>query len=125
MKNKKFIVVCSNMRIPCDEDELIKVYQAISAGEPTILRQGWFRPSFWIGVIEDDETMKRMYEDLKYKIRDEGHPREYPKYPDLFPEIREQIKQLAESKRNGGMIRGAGALGGATIERGGDGGNQQ
>lgn len=105
MKNKKFIVVCSgSLRIPVDEDELLKVYQAISSGDPTILRQGWFKPSYFIGVVEDEEKMKRLYDDLKYDIRD-GKVTEYPKYKDLFPELREQIRQIGTG-HIAGPIRG-------------------
>lgn len=95
-KNKKFIVVCSSLKIPVDESELVKVYQAITSGSPTILKQGWFNPSFFIGVHEDDEWMREFRESKKYQIRD-GEITEYPLYPDLFPEIREEIKRLAGS----------------------------
>lgn len=94
LQNKKFIVIGSGgLKIPIDEDELLKVYKAITTGEPTILRQGWLKPSYFIGVVEDEEKMKMLYEDLKYEIRD-GKVTEYPKYKDLFVDLREQVKQI-------------------------------
>lgn len=97
MRKTKFIVVCSNLKIRCDEDELIQVYEAISSGSVRILRQGIFNPSFFAGVCEDTETMAEFREKEKYEIRD-GKIKEYPKYPDLFFDLRQEIKKLSDKK---------------------------
>lgn len=97
MRKTKFIVVCSNLKVRCDEDELIQVYEAISSGRVRILRQGWFNPSFFAGVCEDTETMAEFREKEKYEIR-EGKIKEYPKYPDLFAALRKDIKQVTSAK---------------------------
>jgi hypothetical protein len=96
MKKTKFIIKTSKSSIPCDMDELPKVYEALASGKPRILKQGWFNPSFFDSVVEDEEWMKKYWEDNKYKIRDKEIT-EYPAYDDKFIEIREQIKQLSNN----------------------------
>lgn len=82
------------MKIPVDEGELVKVYEALATGDVKILKRGWFNPSFFVGVHEDDELMRKWREDNKYKIRDREVDG-YPEYEDLFPTIREQVKKIA------------------------------
>ena len=96
MKKTKFIIKTSKSSIPCDQDELPKVFQAITAGTPIILRQGWFNPSFFDSVVEDEEWMKVYRWENKFDIRD-GLITEYPAHEDKFTEIREQIKTLSNN----------------------------
>lgn len=97
MKNKKFIVVCSNLKIPVDQDELIEVYRALTESTVKFLRRGAFNPSFFVGIQEDEKWMDEFRSDKKYQIRD-GEITEYPKYEDMFPELREQVKALQASQ---------------------------
>lgn len=98
MKNKKFLVTCSNgVKIPIDQDELVEVYKAITENVVKFLRKGAFNPSFFVGIVEDEETMRRMYDDLKYKIRD-GLISEWPRYEDMFKDLRAEVKTLSLSK---------------------------
>jgi hypothetical protein len=96
MKKNKFIIKTSKSSIPCDQDELPKVFQAITAGTPVILKQGWFNPSFFDSVVQDDDWMRKYQDDNKYDIR-AGEITEYPAHEDKFKEIREQIKQLSNN----------------------------
>lgn len=96
MKKTKFIIKTSKSCIPCDQDELPKVFQAITSGTPVILKQGWFNPSFFDSVVEDDAWMAKFQEDRKYSIRDRKIT-EYPPHEDKFAEIREQIKALSNN----------------------------
>lgn len=93
MKNKKYLLICSNLQIPFDEDELLDIYKALDSGSKIFLRQGSFNPSFYVGIQQDEKKMHRLYEDLKYEIRDKGL-KEFPKYDDIFAGLREQIKNL-------------------------------
>ncbi len=93
LKNRKFQVVTSGGKIPIDEDELVKVYEAVSGGSIKILRQGWFNPSFFVAVIEDDEYMKEYRDSQKHRITS-GEITQYPQYQDLFPTLREEIKKV-------------------------------
>lgn len=97
MKKTKYIVITSRSQIKCDEDELIRVFQAIDNGGICLLRQGAFNPSFFESIVLDDKWMKDFNEDKKYDIRDE-RIKEYPKYPDLFSELRAQVAQIAGQK---------------------------
>lgn len=99
MKKTKFLIKTSRSSIPCDQDELPKVFQAITSGTPVILKQGWFNPSFFDSVIQDDEWMKKYWEDNKYAIR-EGEITKYPDHEDKFTEIRDQIKALSNNVKN-------------------------
>ena len=63
---------------------------------PVLLKQGSFNPSFYDSLVQDDEWIKKYYEDNKYDIRD-GTITEYPPHEDKFSEIREQIKQLSNN----------------------------
>lgn len=97
MKNKKFLVHCSNLKIPADESELVSVFKALTSGDVKILRRGWFNPSFFVGVTEDVEYMSNFMQDKKHEIR-EGKITGFPEYQDLFPALREEVKRLASSK---------------------------
>jgi len=98
LKNKKFIIACSNgIKIPIDEDELIKVYEGIVSNSVKILRQGWFNPSFFVGIIEDVEFMNDFLNNKSHEI-DEGKIQEFPKHKDLFPQLREQIQRMGDNK---------------------------
>ena len=97
MKNKKFLVHCSNLNIPIDESELVSVFKALTSGEVKILRRGWFNPSFFVGVTEDRAYMADFMQDKKHEIR-EGKVDSFPEYPDLFPALREEVKRLSASK---------------------------
>ena len=100
LKNRKFILKTFKSAIPIDEDELVKVYEAISTGDVKILKKGWFNPSGFDSIIEDEEYMKTFRSDYRHQIRD-GSVTEYPSYKDLFPELREEIKKVERALTTG------------------------
>lgn len=105
MKKTKFIVRTFRLEIKCDEDELVRIFESISSGEPIVLRQGSFNPSTYEGIVPDDKWMRDFREDKKYQIRDK-EIEEYPKYEDLFAGVRDQVRQLSIDKHPNKMIRG-------------------
>ena len=71
MDNQKpfraYLVEMSNKRsIKIDEDEVGKVYEAISTGNPVKVRQGIINPSFLVDVVFDEERVN----EIKGRMRD-------------------------------------------------------
>ena len=52
------IVMSKGPEIPIDEDELEKILTAIRTGNPVVVRQGMFNPSFWVSMSEDKERVQ-------------------------------------------------------------------
>ena len=52
--------------IPIDADELPVVIEAIQRGEPAIVRQGIFNPSFYVSVVRDEKRLEDFWEQTKY-----------------------------------------------------------
>lgn len=97
LTNKKFIVNMSKSSIRIDEDELVKVMDALQKGEVKVLRQGWFNPSFFVSVVPDEEWMNNYLTENRHQLR-EGKIDGYPQYPDLFLEVRASINLLSDKK---------------------------
>lgn len=72
-KPKAFIVRMSikNGDIKIDEDELSRVIEAIKTGQPAIVRQGLFNPSFYVAITEDVDRVKSYIEEIN-RIKNEN-----------------------------------------------------
>lgn len=95
MKNTKFILKTSKSNIPIDQDEVIKVVEALRSSEVKVLRRGVFNPSFFDSIVEDEAYMASYRENNKFSIRD-GEIKAFPEYKDLFAELRASIKALPQ-----------------------------
>ena len=63
------IVMSRGDDIPFDEDELQKVYNAISSGQPAMLRQGLFNPSFYVSIIFDEKRVMEFIREFNETVR--------------------------------------------------------
>ena len=55
---KAFLIELSNKSsLRVDEDELAKVFAGITSGDPVVVRQGLFNPSFFVDIREDRERI--------------------------------------------------------------------
>ncbi len=52
------IIMSKGDPIKIEVDELDKVIQGIKTGQPVIIRQGIFNPSFYVSIIEDSARVK-------------------------------------------------------------------
>lgn len=86
-----FIVNTSRGSVKIDQDEVNKVLQGISSGDPVVVRQGIINPSFFVNIIEDVERMKEHRERIdEIKQKNEqfeqygvGQKQEYPQLQPL------------------------------------------
>jgi len=96
IKHQKYLVKTSKSVIPIDVEEIVKVFQSISKGQTVFLKQGAFNPSYFDSIVEDDEFVKKFWEDNKHYIKD-GTVTEVPKYDDIFLNLRAEIIKLGNS----------------------------
>lgn len=78
------VVLSTKTEIPFDQDELVKVMQAISSGISVMLRKGLFNPSYYAAVIEDEKRRFDFLEDTKYDPQ--ARERGMRKLEDIFSE---------------------------------------
>lgn len=65
------VVLSTKDRIKLDSDELIKVTEAITTGSAVLLKQGFFNPSFFVGIVDDFER-KLDYRNDVHKVLKEN-----------------------------------------------------
>ncbi len=98
VKTKETIKTCylielsNKQSIPIDTDELPKVLQGIKSGNPVIVRQGIFNPSFFIDIVIDKKRILEIAEfnrDNAFAIK-EGllEKNELKPLKDIFAEVR-------------------------------------
>lgn len=66
------VILSSGPAIPCDPDEVQKIVDAIKSGSVVRLRCGLFNPSFFVSVVEDEDRIKKFFEDTKYDSEKRG-----------------------------------------------------
>jgi hypothetical protein len=108
-KPKAFKIVLSNKSsIQIDEEELQKVIKGITSGQPVIVRQGIFNPSFFISITEDNERIKEYFDEInevnkanenynKYEIGEKKEMPEFKKLDNIFGDIK-LLKEIYDIK---------------------------
>ena len=66
MQNRPYKIISSKMEIQIDVDELPKLLESLSTGQPCFFRRGGFNPSFYVGVVKDEKRWSRFIDDIKY-----------------------------------------------------------
>lgn len=91
--------------IQVDEDELQAVIQAIKTGQPAIVRQGLFNPSYYVSIVQDKKRVSQIREDIgrimdhnKRDMEYDGGKNQRP-YPTLTP-----LKSIFENTKIGQQI---------------------
>ena len=65
-----------NGDLKIDEDELAKVVQGIKSGQPVLVRQGLFNPSYYVAIVEDVDRLKGYYEEInRIKAQNDSNKR--------------------------------------------------
>lgn len=84
-RTKAYKVVCTKLEIPIDQEELQTVLDAVESGQPAVLKRGIFNPSYFVGVVEDEERVEAYYQDIRRndsKAKVHGMKRLKDIYPD-------------------------------------------
>lgn len=77
-KMKAYKIQLSNKsEIQADDDEIQNILKGIQSGQPVMLRQGIFNPSFFVAIIRDVDRIKRFREDLLAINKHNYHDKEY------------------------------------------------
>ena len=70
----RFKIILSNTKetITIREEELKKVLKGISSGNPVVILEGIFNPSYYVAIVEDKERMRSLAESdrMNTKLRE-------------------------------------------------------
>lgn len=63
-----YLIELSNKRnISIDAEELPKVLEGIKSGNPVIVKQGIFNPSFFVSIVKDEKRITEVFEENKMR----------------------------------------------------------
>lgn len=90
-----YLIELSNKQsIPIDPDELPKVLQGIKTGNPVIVRQGIFNPSFFVDIVSDRKRILEVEEwnkTMDWQIRQGmSEPAKLEPLHDIFAEVKDK-----------------------------------
>ena len=97
-KPKAYIVKMSGLSVKIDQEEVNSVVEGIMSGRPIKVRQGIINPSYYIGIVEDNERIKTYLDEMNrviannknyesYQIGDRQSLPEFKKLSDIFEGI--------------------------------------
>ena len=98
-KPKAYIVKMNGLNVQIDQDEVGAVFEGILKGQPIKVRRGLINPSYYIGIVEDQERIKNYLEEVNqiisnnknydvYKIGWKQPIPEFQKLSDIFDGIK-------------------------------------
>lgn len=96
---RRFKIILSNSKeaITIQEDELKKVLVGIEMGDPVLVREGIFNPSFFVAIVEDKERERAIAEATRYGGKYEE--------PSPFAKILSgKLKMLSDQQRSKAQI---------------------
>lgn len=96
-----YLVELSNKtKIQIDPDELPKVVEGIKSGNPVVVRQGIFNPSFFVSIVHDEQRITQILEfneTIRFQIsQGTAKPDKLEPLSDIFAEMRDKL--LLEKK---------------------------
>lgn len=108
-KPKAYIVRMSvkNMDVQIDADEVVKVIQGITTGNPIMVKQGIINPSFYVGIVEDNHRISEYLREINVVLennrmfKEHGigqlqQPKDFEKLKNIFDglQLSDKTKQL-------------------------------
>ncbi len=110
-RTKAYKVVCTKLEIQIDQEELQTVLDAVSSGDVAVLKKGIFNPSYFIGVVEDEQRVVEFSRDIdRNNQRAKIHG--MVKLKDIYPDesaLKSALKQreqkyIASNKDNADVV---------------------
>ncbi len=99
IKTAYLVELSNKTKIQIDPNELPRVLEGIKSGNPVIVRQGIFNPSFFVDIVQDEKRITEVMEDNKLRKFAIEQGMEKPVQLKPLKDIFEESKHLLEKPK--------------------------